>query len=369
MPNRDKDSGTMFGFPPAPPLNDDVSSGKLFHANQHPGLSRRSFLKLAGTATVGLVAAKKLYAADQLLAYLEWPPDSTEFLMAYGNESIPLAGEEWVVFGGFGQKYSVNAAQELFNAIGREQAVSSIKYQNQGFTIDELAQSFERHIAQRKMESLNIVGVSMGLPTAIMALHKVIERHEQGLGPISKMPSINYLAAYSSPADWQDAMDGNMATVIASVSDKLQIPPAVIAKFLYSSFDGDGDPQRALNFLSPIQLRDHIFDSIRQTFNGTPPRLVLSQIQIISEFNLIREQEGIKKLLVPGKTKFIYCMPTNNIDTTVNNKGAIEKYSSQLAIYNISTTVLETGPVGHANTYASAAAMGKFISWDRAVIL
>lgn len=324
-----------------------------------PQLSRRDILKGIGYATLaGVVSLKYVDAIDKIIAHERWPADEAEVIAAIGSESIPKGGDEWLVFGGFGQKYSVNAAQELFNAIGRQQVVASVKYPNQGFAIDDIAQLIQRHITERKMKAINIVGVSMGLPTALMALRTL---QQQSTDSNSILPDINYLAAYSSPADLHDAIDGDLAPWIDSLSQRSRYEPGVIAKFLYSAIDGSGDFGRFLNILNQKQWLGHIATSIEQTFNDCPPRLVLSQIQVMSSYNVEKQWQELRGLVTPYNTQFVYCAPSN-YDRTVDNGTAIRKYQSALTNLAVPTTVLDTGPSGHANTYASATALGSLVT-------
>ena len=318
-------------------------------------LSRRELLMWLGAGIV--MAAKTVHRLDQRVARERWPNDEPEILPTYGAEDIPKGGEEWLVFGGFGQKYSVNAAQELFNAIDRRQVVSSVKYPNQGFTIDDIADLMGRYIQDRGMSVINIVGVSMGLPTALMALRRLQLTSMQNT---TSLPNINYLAAYSSPADLRDAIDGDLAPWIDRASRITRYEPAVIAKFLYSATDGPGDFSRFINFLDQKQWPRHIETSLDQTFNDCPPRMVLSQIQLISSFNVETQWEDLRGLVTPSTTKFIYCSPSN-YDRTVNNDAAIQKYKNALQRLSVPTTILDTGPSGHANTFASAVAIGSLI--------
>lgn len=347
------------GFPAAPPPPEGEPPAP-------DGMPRRDFLwKMPLALASGLFVLRNGNIVDQAIGRAEWPPDAIEIIPAYGSEDMPKSGEEWLVFGGFGQKYSTNAAQELFYAIGNEQPVSSIKYANQGFTIDDLAQSLEKHIVERNITSLNIAGVSMGMPIALMTLRRVWERGQAGIGPVKELPTINYLAAYSSPADWHDALDSDMVNVIATLSEKLpSYEPAVAAKLLYSSFDGDGDALRTLNILKPKQFLRQLRNTLHQTFNGTSPQMALAQIILLSQFNLEAEWQALLDAqggIVPGKTQFAYCSPTNYIDPTVDNVSSIEKYKKRANKSGVTTTVLDTGPVGHANTIGSAIALGEFV--------
>lgn len=322
-------------------------------------ISRRDVLKGIGYTTLAAaISFKYVDAVDKIIAHERWPADEAEVIAAAGSETIPTGGEEWLVFGGFGQKYSVNAAQELFNAIGRQQVVASVKYPNQGFAIDDIALLMRRHIEERNMKALNIVGVSMGLPTALMALRILQQQSTDNQAPL---PDINYLAAYSSPADLHDAIDGDLAPWIDSLSRRSRYEPGVIAKFLYSATDGSGDFTRFFNVLNQKQWIGHIATSLEQTFNDCPPRLVLSQIQVISSYNVERQWQELRGLVTPYNTKFVYCAPSN-YDKTVDNSTAIRKYQSALTNLAVPTTILDTGPSGHANTYASAAALGSLVT-------
>ncbi len=324
-----------------------------------PHLSRRDVLKAIGFATLaGVSSIKYIDTIDKHIAHERWPADRAEVVAAIGSEDIPQGGEEWLVFGGFGQKYSINAAQELFNAIGRRQVVASVTYPNQGFAIDDIAQLTQHHIEERKMKAINIVGVSMGLPTALMALRTL---QQQSTISKSPLPDIKYLAAYSSPADLHDAIDGDLAPWISTLSQRSHYEPGVIAKFLYSTTDGSGDFSRLLNVLNQKQWLGHIATSIEQTFNDCPPRLVLSQIQIMSSYNVEKQWQELRGLVSPYNTQFVYCAPSND-DRTVNNGTAIRKYKSALTNLAVPTTILDTGPSGHANTYASAAALGTLVA-------
>jgi hypothetical protein len=347
--------------------NKHEQSVSIDGAARQNGFSRRQFLKAVGAALLGtVIAAPYVDKIDKILSHERWPADEIEIIPAIGSETLDKGGEEWLVFGGFGQKYSINAAQELYNAIGQNQVVSSLKYPNQGFTIDELADQVGCYISNRQMKALNIVGVSMGLPTALMTLRTVqrqfvaADANNAYQDGERHLPTINYLAAYSSPADLRDAIDGDLAPWIDKLSRLTGYEPGVIAKFVFSATDGQGDVERLLNVLNRDQWYRHMRNSIEQTFNECPPQLVMSQIQVISSYNVESQWHDLQGVVSPVSTKFVYCSPSN-YDRTVDNATAIRKYQSALTQLSVPTTILDTGPSGHANTYASAAALGSLV--------
>lgn len=325
--------------------------------DRQPGMSRRDLLKrLAYTAVGVAVVGPCVQRIDSIATHERWPDDDFMIIPSEGSETLANGGEEWLVFGGFGQKYSVNAAQELFSAIGQRQVVASIMYPNQGFTIEELGACIEEYVQARHMSTLNIVGVSMGLPTALMALTTL----RAGAKPTS-LPKINYLAAYSSPADVRDAIDGDLAQLVSDLGKYTDHMPVIPPKFIYSLLDGDGDVQRFLNIQDNAQWVQHIRDSIKQTMNDCSPELALSQIKIISAFNVEEQWQSLRNIVSPGNTKFIYCAPSGG-DDTVDNTNAANKYRDALTRLSVPTTVLDTGLSGHANTVASAQVLGRLVA-------
>ena len=100
--------------------NKHEQSVSIDGAARQNGFSRRQFLKAVGAALLGtVIAAPYVDKIDKILSHERWPADEIEIIPAIGSETLAKGGEEWLVFGGFGQKYSINAAQELYNAIGK----------------------------------------------------------------------------------------------------------------------------------------------------------------------------------------------------------------------------------------------------------
>ena len=155
-----------FDFPPMPSPS-AAESAVVKKERKWP----MRLVKAIGAVAIGLaIVAPQVHKIDTIVAAERYRADDVEIIQAAGSDKIPKGGTEWLVFGGYGQKYSTNAAQELFNALGEKEVVASVKYPNQGFTIEELANYVHSYMRERGMSKLNVAGVSLGTPTALMTL-------------------------------------------------------------------------------------------------------------------------------------------------------------------------------------------------------
>lgn len=336
------------------------------HEDRERRLSRRTFL--LGSFGLG-VAAYQLRIMDEVFSEIRWPPTPMKINLVNGCEGLPTEDEEWLVFGGFGQQDSKNAGAELFGALDEKKVVSTVVYPSDYFDIAELAVPVAEYIKSRRMKKLNLVGVSMGLPTALMVLRYIAQNpqllaEEDDGSDICKppipLPEIGYVAAYSSPADLDDAMQGELARPVTTWGKKLRIPTDIAAKFAYSLIDGNGDKLKALNIVNQKQWQKHLSDSLSQTYNKTPPRMTWSQLKLLHTFNF-EEQWQDWRDIIGEQTKFGY-VATDNEDYTVR-KTAFGKYDNGFKKLNVKTIdLLSSGNSDHAETAPSAVAIGQWMN-------
>ncbi len=363
-----------FDFPPMPALS-ATESAEVKKERKWPRRLAKSICAVA----IGLaVIAPQVHKVDTIVSAERYQQDEVEILLAAGAETLPKGGTEWLVFGGYGQKYSTNAAQELFNALGSKEVVASVKYPNQGFTIDELATYVHAYMKQRGMSKLNVAGVSLGTPTALMTLGYIQEHANNPLAQyqdiafsprglaLRKLPEIGYFIAYSSPADVQDASQGYIAQTIVSRIKGTGYAPGMIDKLIVSGFDGEGDGLKSINILNPAEWLKQQHNNLEETFNDTPTLMVLSQMEIAAEFNVDEQWEKWRLVLSPD-SYFGYFYPSK-ADPTVNDAGAYRKYEVALKHLDVPTAYVPTGEPGHANTVATASAASKWIAIDTAAL-
>lgn len=364
MPEKNKQLHDFLPMPP-PPANELET--------KRPKLWRQKIGKRLGAVLFASAAlAQPVSMLDSLITAERYPADSVEIIQAAGSEKIPKGGTEWLVFGGYGQKYSTNAAQELFNAMGSNQVVASVKYPNQEFTIEDLADYVAAYIKERGMSTLNVAGVSMGTPIALMTLSH-IEKHTESPYPLyqnaafvgagldqRKLPKIGYWAAYSSPADYEDASQGALAEKIVTISEKLNYSPGMLGKFVASTVDGEGDALRTLNIRDTVGWLGQMQDSLSQTFNDTPPKMTASLMKFIVKSKEENRWEDWHDLF-SADSYFIYVTP-NGTDSVVDTSAAYKRYQVGLQHYDVATSFIKANEPGHANTGASASAVGNLIA-------
>lgn len=355
----------VFDFAPMPPPQD--------HELERPRLKKRH--KIAKTigamVAAAAVIAPPLHVVDTIVTAEIYPADAVEVIPVAGADKLAKGGTEWLVFGGYGQKYSTNAAQELFNALGSKQVVASIEYPNQEFSIADLANKVNNYINSRGMSKLNVVGISMGTPTALMTLSYIKEHarqpytayKNQSISQNTKprnLPEIGYFAAYSSPADVQDAYKGSLAKDVVDVTERTGYKPGLIIKGILASFDGEGDWYRSLNFFNTKQWYRQIADNFGEMFNGVSPAMAWSQLKILNDFNTQAQFEQYRDVF-SRSSSFIYISP-DRADPVVDNSSAYHKYQIAVRKIDVPITRIHTNEPGHANTGAAASALGNLIT-------
>jgi hypothetical protein len=275
-----------------------------------------------------------------------------KFSLVPGTEHIPPGGEEWLVFGGLGQLDSRNAAREFYDAQGKNQAVSSVRYATGGINADTMATGLSQYIKERNIKRLSVVGVSMGLPTFLVGWSELQRRAAASSSQEQfALPRIERMAAYSSPFDMEDAWNGELAHIVAASGYK----GGLLGKFAYSLVDGPGDVRRLLASRNLEQLRGHIARSWSQTTDGGPPEFFVSQLALLVNAHLATQWKVIKHTFMPG-AHFVYCLPSD-LDTVVRDDSAVHKYASSLRTLDIDNRTIVVPHGGHANTLLSARAL------------
>ncbi len=349
---------------PPPPI-EEVETART----EYRTMLRRRFLGNVGKVLGGMVVASGIvkHGFDVLTEEL-WQPEDARIDPAVGAENFEPGGERWLVFGGFGQQHSHNAANELFNAMGKTQPVDSISYPSHDFDADTLSPVIRRYITAHKISKLNIVGVSMGLPIALMSLRSIEQqkvraaKSERSIAGLL-LPDIGYMAGYSSPADMTDAFaaQGELTNLVETFAKKINYEPGACGKFIYSLVDGPGDTEKLEDISNIPQWERHLYDSFNETTNGCPPAMAWAQlVNFLQPFNFESQSSDYQTILGPN-LQFIYVSPTNS-DNIVDDSNAIQRYKGGLKTLGINRVhQLSSGDVGHANTIASAIAMGKYL--------
>jgi hypothetical protein len=338
-------------YAPCPPYRKTAADEAELRARK--ALSRRTLLRRTAAAVVAL---KFGGISDDVANELLWPRQEMKVSLVPGSEHLPKGGEEWVVFGGLGQSDSRSAAQEFFAAQGRNQVVSSVQYDTDGIDAHSVATVLARHIKERDIKRLSIVGVSMGTPTFMLAWSELQRQTVQGYEDVAQDTKIQRLVAYSSPFDMQDAWQRELGHLTAESGYR----GGVIGKFLFSLVDGPGDLERTLPTNSASELWDHVKQSWSQTVNSCPPKLYVSQLRLLDSANLLSREHDYTSSFAAG-AQFAYCEPTN-ADTVVYDNGAIGKYFTLFKPLDVEQTVVPVPHGGHANTELSAIALKPWLT-------
>lgn len=351
-------------------------------ANPHPGLcppisleygdipmrqakemNRRNFignvLKIGGAAIVGAdLLTQATFKADDYYTSMHWPPLPAKIYFANGVDPNITPGAEWLVFGGLGQQDSRNSGQQLDDDIDHREPVASVFYPSYGFSPEALAPLIRKYIIARNIKRLNIVGISLGLPTALMTLRELeiqeIERINHNYPNDGfQMPEIGYIAAFSSPSDLKSAFDNELIPLLRIMADHGYNAEA-IGELLYCMTDRNGDTYK-LSHPSDIRIfATYLRDTIDQLQHGCPPNLFENQlIKVLVPFNILQQSKNYRSILTP-KTRFRYLGPKKGNDDVVNDGSAFNNYKNGLLSIGIDNSVsLSTGNVDHANTYKS----------------
>ncbi|MCA9324658.1 hypothetical protein KDA23_01145 [Candidatus Saccharibacteria bacterium] len=328
------------------------------------GVTRRTVLRAGLAATVGLGAVgRAINRASNLYEDARWPIEEASIALAAGSESLPKGGAESLVFMGFGQQDAHNAAHQLFHALEGRQAVAGIRYPSRSFTPSTLAPVIADYIQQRRMSKLTLVGVSMGTAIALESMRHVYlsklpwTKMRDGIddGGVTELPVIDYMVAYSSPSDLADAYESELAT-FGMVLKKLGYKGDTIGKFGFGLYDAlkDADPAERLQFRTMVR------SAIDEATNHSPPEMCVSQIQILSAFNLRQQAAQRYGQFIQPPARMIYVAADH--DKVVDDNRAIDNFSAASRAMNLAPIeVLSSERGGHANTTAAANALGAYL--------
>lgn len=333
------------------------------------GFSRREFLKktgrvAAGAALYGTGAVSVAGKISSIYTKARWPDSDPLITLAEGAETLARGGEEYIVFMGYGQRDGRDAANELFAALGGKKVVASMRYPSQSFTCEDLAPDVAQHIRQRRIAKLNLVGVSMGTVIGLDTMRDVMlqDKRKPGRnltatnGAQGTLPSIDYMIAYSSPSDMQDAFQGELADVIISISDRLHYSGEAAGKLLYDVADQFKNRPLYMDGLDGVAKM--VVNCLLEVNNDCPPAMALSQLRILRPFNVLQQAENYRIVVNPD-TQLVYVAP--NSDDIVNDDRAARNYSLGFHEINVAkVTVLSSGDTNHANTKDSANVFGQW---------
>ena len=327
---------------------------------------RRSFGKIvisgavtAVTYAVPTIAVLK--TVDDIYTKLRWPAGEPYISPADGAENIPPGGDEHIVFMGYGQNDATNAANQLFNALGRTTSVSAMHYPNQGFTCRDLAPVIAQRIRERRPARLNIVGVSMGTDIGLESARLVVLQDKRRPGHTitkedqkqERQSRINYLVAYSSPSKMEDAFQGEIADTIVAISDRLHYSGDAAGKLLYDMVDQHSNHPLYAEGLSGIFKMAR--NCISEVNNDCSPEMALSQLKILMPFNFANQATQYSPVFDPFG-HIIYIAP--QVDSIVDGPRAARDYEDGSRRSHLGFTLLSSGNTNHANTADSALAYG-----------
>lgn len=291
---------------------------------------------------------------------------------------MPDGGLMYIAFPGAGQQSSKNAATELFNAGQGKFKVAYVTLPNQGFNIEQLAQKTEELIAETEPKELGIEGVSMGTKLGFATLsavqdnanrtyyRKVIDDLPLDFTNIErKLPEVSYFLALSSPSDLDTAKQGELIQSVASFLETFNIPAGMRLKFVYCMLNSQADVYDTLNIRNPIAWSTHIWDSIQETWNDTPPAMVRDQLLILVSGT---NQTELKKVVSPGITQFIYYYPGKGDDSVIDDSQAYHQLAVALEKLEVTTAYEPTDSTEHADTVAAATAFGQLFKSEQTAL-
>lgn len=354
-----------------PPVCPPPPAAELAEAGQH-GMTRRELLKASLLAGVYAAAAgtalgriSNEYTTDR------WGNAPARIVMADGAEALPTGGQESIVFMGYGQQDPTNAVNQLSDALDRQQAVAGLYYPSGSFVPLDLAIPLARHLRERHVEQLNLVGFSMGTNIALETIRCIMLSNGPRFGQAADgadslmVPQlkINYWIACSSPANLQDAFQGELADTIVAISDATGYDGDAAGKLLYDIAD------QVYN--QPIYT-DGARGLARMAVNGwlemnndTPPRMALSQLRILRGFDWPQQAPAYRMVATPG-ARVLYVRPRN--DTIVNDDSGENGFRAGFREIDVANFhIVSTGNSDHANTVASARAVGQWFAGQSAL--
>lgn len=316
------------------------------NSHRGPEITRRDFL-------LGLTGAVAVFntteTLDNTIAERRWPDRPMAITPVEYLTGQEAPHSEVVVFGGYGQSDSINAAKELYLESDRTRRVMSTEYPNHDAEIAELAEPFLDHCRTYDVKELHLVGVSMGLHTMML-----IMKYLHATYPDAELPVLRSITAYSSPANISDVKRLKAAKFIYWFNNLLKNRFMVSKKAGYSMFDGEGDARKVLTG----DLR-HIFgDSLRQTLNDTSPALGQRGLRELMSLDFETDWHQFEGIIGPH-TKFTYVQSSGG-DATIETATAFAKLSAATQKLGVSDIrLVTTKEEGHADTAPSARALAR----------
>lgn len=361
-----------YNFPPMPPENPALQEAFVRQKTTERKAKRAKVWSRVGAAAIALLGVSQpINAIDGIVTSIKYPDTQLEVALVDGAKDMPDGGLMYIAFPGAGQKSSKNAATELFNAGQGQFKVAYVTLPNQGFTIDQLAQKTESLIAETEPNELGVEGVSMGTKLGFATLsavqdnanrtyyRKVIDDLPLDFSNIErKLPEVSYFLALSSPNDLDTAKQGELVQGVSGVLKIFDIQPGMRVKFVYCMLNSQEDVYDTLNIRNPKAWATHIWDSLAETWNDTPPAMVRDQLLILASGT---NQAELNKVVSPGITQFIYYYPGNGTDKVVDNNQAYRQFVVALEKLEVKTAYEPTDSTEHADTVAAANAFGQHI--------
>ena len=326
-------------------------------------LERRTFGKIAlGGVVVALGGARFLQQVNNDYTSIRWPAAPARIDMVPGSDRLARGGEEYLVAMGFGQQDAMNASHELYSAINEDLPVASLRYPSVDFMPEDLARVVAAHIRVRRMSKLNIVGSSAGFIMMLRALQHVYPRNVRQPGRTDTntngqqtgyLPRINQLIAYSSPSNWESAIqqDTELGKVMLAAGEKYGYHGDTAGKLIYDLTDQSRNNPDLSQTLPG--LRTLLYRTFQEVNNNCPPGMCWGMFRQIVQFD-IRTQGPQYGGIVAPSTEIIYTAP--NHDLIVADRQSERDYAQGL---RKNVMVLSTGNTNHANTLNSSLVIGE----------
>lgn len=308
---------------------------------------------LSGSILMGLATEADVQSAERI-----WP-DNITVVEQVDSARLPDNPEEasqkrlLLVFGGLGQVRPKAAAEQIAeakHAAGEDVAVAYVKYKNQGFDkLDEFGRAdyevLEAFIEDHNVKRIGIVGISMGLPTALEWFSQIVADAEAEGREIEWR--IEEIISYSSPYDGQDPWKRNLLHWAA----KSHYPGGLFSKFLYNL-----DFRRVLDFdISYDERMKALEEAVNKALNECSPQLFMSQVRLLANVDPSEWFPLLQKYT--NNLVFIY-MIGELPDDIVDAEQVSDRYFNLLGrIGNATLRLIVVAGAGHADTFQSANAL------------
>ncbi|HEU0266039.1 MAG TPA: hypothetical protein VFQ70_00235 [Candidatus Saccharimonadaceae bacterium] len=334
---------------------------------------------LAGVAACALGAT---IAANEAASIDAWINPLSQTATTQSIESGPFRPHETVVSvaGGLGQQDGNEASIAIADNLSAEAAarmdVVSMTYPEAGFNIKSIALGLNTMLAQKKPNSLIVVGPSMGLPTQLLALAYIQNHQGQKISSESNatwqhVPEIPLVAGYSSPASWKDVVDAQYEKFLtngvnyAHYASEHQAQTAMTTDLTKFVIDGAQNVGIGNDTPMPRSASDafgRLTETVNQMQSDQSILTWYEQIGFLTKIDLEGQQaiNTMQPLFTFGNTKFIYYATTD--DPVVNDQKAITELEYTAGQLGMNMEVRVVGHGMHDRIITSGALLAQVIN-------